>query len=336
MRPRDWGSLHATELQMAFVLHGIGDNIYRLGVFRDLLKEAHHIKKLTLFSPNYFVEAARFFFDKFGLSERVVVHKWDEFETKYDPRIPGFSDRNTGDFTSMRTHLKAYAQAAILNKVDSEGLKGHPFHCWHDWLNEIDVPGLPFPYAVVCTGYTSPTRAFHTGLTNSVLNYLERSKIKPVFLGKKQYFDGAKQYSINFEDGVLYEKGVDLRDKTTLLQAWRIIRDAAVVVGVDNGLMHVAYTTNTPVVGGFTTVDPRLRVPRGRNNVWPVVPPASCRYCQSDWHPMVWTEKNGNETLLKSHDFMDCWHDDFRCVKSLSAASFIEGIKNVTSGEEWL
>jgi len=329
MKPRNWGEIKPVNAEMAFVKHGLGDNIYRLGVFRDLLLSSKHIKLLKIFAPDYFAPVAEFFFDKFGLSSRTKVYKFSEFEEKTDPRWIGVPDRNTGQFTSMRTHLKAYAQSAILNKVDLDGINGEPFRCKPEWLESIKKPYTGRTnYAVVCTGYTSAVREFRPSLINEIVDDLLKRGLTPVFLGKKDYYDGVEKYSIKYGSGVCYKKGIDLRDQTTILEAFKVINGAALVVGVDNGLMHIAYTTDTPVVGGFTTVSPNIRIPFAAK-VLTIAPEGDCKFCQSDWHPMYWTEKEGNTYTHKSHDFLNCFHGDLQCVKNLQFKDFKHAIDTV-------
>jgi len=57
------------------------------------------------------------------------------------------------------------------------------------------------------------------------------------------------------------------------------------VVGLDNGLIHLAGLTDVPIVAGYTTVDPYFRLP-WRHGVkgwrcFAVEPSSECRYCQT-------------------------------------------------------
>jgi heptosyltransferase-3 len=53
----------------------------------------------------------------------------------------------------------------------------------------------------------------------------------------------------------------DLVECTTLPEAAKLISRAALFIGPDSGLMHVAGATSTPIVGLFTSVDPLVRLP---------------------------------------------------------------------------
>ena len=71
-----------------------------------------------------------------------------------------------------------------------------------------------------------------------------------------------------------------------MLEALRIINDAEMIIGLDNGLLHLAGLTDTKIVAGYTTVDPYYRLPYRHNvlgwNCSIVEPTSECRYCQTE------------------------------------------------------
>src|SRR5207245_757155 len=112
-------------------------------------------------------------------------------------------------------------------------------------------------------------------------------------------------------------------NKTNLLESREIINKAKTIVGLDNGLLHIAGTTNIPIIGGFTTVEPKYRMPYRNNvlgyNYYPVVPPESlvCRFCQSNW------------TFTYEQDFKVCYYKDYLCIKQLSADLYIKELEKI-------
>lgn len=124
-------------------------------------------------------------------------------------------------------------------------------------------------------------------------------------------------------NGVL---GLDLIDKTTVLQAANIMSGALAVVGVDNGLLHLAGCSKVPIVAGFTTVSPDIRLPY-RDGVlgkdcYVVTPPATlaCRFCQQ------------GTNFLYGHDYRNCLYKndsalDRLCTKSITADRFIHHLE---------
>ena len=94
---------------------------------------------------------------------------------------------------------------------------------------------------------------------------------------------------------------------------------AIAVVGADTGLIHLAACTDVPIICGYTTVDPDLRMPYRHNelgwNLTPITPPKSdCRYCSSS-------------LFLNNVNFNECLQKEYQCIDSLSAEAFINELK---------
>jgi ADP-heptose:LPS heptosyltransferase len=108
-----------------------------------------------------------------------------------------------------------------------------------------------------------------------------------------------------------------IREKTTLIEAGNIIAGAQVICGLDNGLLHLAGCTDTPIVAAYTTVRPEHRLPYRHGSLGSgcyVVEPdedLACRFCQS------------NMDFEFTHDFRDCFYKDFKCTKQITADKFI-------------
>jgi ADP-heptose:LPS heptosyltransferase len=105
-----------------------------------------------------------------------------------------------------------------------------------------------------------------------------------VLLGQRNLFVDGEQ-TIKSNPIKIFEDVIDLRDASPLLESLKIINYAKFIVGVDNGLFHLAGLTQTPIVAGYTTVAPELRMPYRNNklgwNVGPCVPQSEWRFCQS-------------------------------------------------------
>ncbi len=111
-------------------------------------------------------------------------------------------------------------------------------------------------YAIFTPGATTDVRTVPAYAFNELVDYVSGLEITPVFLGKKTI---AGSYEAKFEEGYDYTKGIDLREQTTLLEATQIMRGAEFVMGLDNGLLHLAGCTNVPIIFGhnITTVKHR-------------------------------------------------------------------------------
>jgi ADP-heptose:LPS heptosyltransferase len=104
-----------------------------------------------------------------------------------------------------------------------------------------------------------------------------------------------------------------------LIEALAIINKASLLVGVDNGLMHLAACgeNGTPIVGGYTTINPEYRdLPNLRESIEPDEE-LSCRFCQSKY----------NFAFL--HDFRTCMYGDLKCVSQMTAGKFIKASAKV-------
>lgn len=108
---------------------------------------------------------------------------------------------------------------------------------------------------------------------------------------------------------------VNLIDKLSIPQVREIIKRAKVFVGVDSGILHVAQTTNTPIVGIFTVANPDYRITR-LENFFSMVPKSSCRFCLHEEKPPV--------------TFVGCKIGTMQCIKEITPIDVISCIeKNV-------
>lgn len=170
---------------------------------------------------------------------------------------------------------------------------------------ESEVPGAP--YAIMTPGATTENRTMPASAFNGIKDHLIAKGITPMFLGKKQITDMRK---INYEDGYNYDGGVDLREKTTLLQAAGLMSKAKLVVGLDNGLLHLAACTEVPIIFGYNIASPEHRRPRrASGNIWEIYPDKKtlpCTFCQSDMRFMF------------DHDYAYCLYKDNLCLTALA------------------
>jgi len=190
----------------------------------------------------------------------------------------------------------------------------------------IDRFNLPKKYVVVCTGYTAPVRELLPQYVNEISNYINSKGYNVVFLGKKETPTATYHNSIkgNFSTEIEYDKHVNLIDKTTILESTLVIKNSSGIIGLDNGLLHLAGTTEVPIVGGFTTVKPEHRMPYRHDllgwNYYPVYlseEELPCVFCQSNWG------------FTFRHDFKYCYYKDYDCVKMLNVEKYITQLDKI-------
>lgn len=233
------------------------------------------------------------------------------------------------NYTNLGAHMTEHAFEIICHTKPDD--KSHLNYLSID-TSRTDVSRfyLPEKYVVLTTGYTAPVREFLPEHVNEISQYVLSKGYVPVFLGKQATNTGIKHIiKGNFSNEIDYSTGVNLIDKTNLFECVKICANSAGVVGLDNGILHLAGCTTVPIIGGFTTVNPAHRVPY-RNGIlgweyYPVVPPASltCRFCQSNWQ------------FTNNHDFTKCYYlengqdKEIKCLKELNAGLYIEQIEKI-------
>lgn len=193
---------------------------------------------------------------------------------------------NVCRLTPSRLKLTHYACIGLLGRIIPD------IHLKYVPLPEVDVSkfGIDFSKAVVIvTTYRDAARAWRGSEISRFAKYIAKRGFQPVFVGREGKVSIWKTLAVSdfeYEEGL----GIDLRNKTSLTELATIMGKSRAVVAVDGGPLHLAFTTNTPVIAGFTNVNPHLRVPprnEGTKTI-AVTPAVLCKFCQSDWDLDFW------------------------------------------------
>lgn len=311
LRPRDDAfKPEPRDVNCILLSGGVGDHMGSL-VAVDYILKTYPWVNLLIWVPDFLKD-----FAKNVLPPNANVRNFTEMKTQYDRNKTTIHTEWDGRTSPMKIHSVDYA---FLRLCD-ENPPIHKKNYLKVKFNEVSLAGIELPekYVVIPTGYTAPVREFKPKAINEVAEYVISKGFTPVFLGQREIQTGVKHIiKGTFNSEVDYTKGIDLRDKTTLLQAAKVIQGARAIIGVDCGLLHVAGCTDTTIIGGFTTVSPELRAPIRNNqlgyNFYSVVPGAllQCRFCQS------------NTNFLYGHDYTKCMYKDYKCVEELTSDKFI-------------
>lgn len=179
-------------------------------------------------------------------------------------------------------------------------------------------------YVVISSGATSDNKIFHPDIMAEVITGLKLRGFKVVIIGKSTTHVKAATETVTLQVRDTFERMpqdvqdlcIDLRDKTTIMEARDIIGHAAAIIGVDGGMLHLAGTTDCPIVYGITSVDPDDRgITRHDEynwrvrHVWPKE--LECAGCQSHW------------VLVFKQDFRECAYEDNKCVTEIKAADML-------------
>lgn len=289
---------------------GLGDHIAALPALNYSINQYPWIKHL-IWCPDYLVE-----FAKNVLPEGVQILGISDMRGRYEPMKPTKTTKWDGHTSPMKIHCVDYAFLKLLDELPKYSARSY-MHIRLDKIKGKDFD-LPERYVVLTTGFTAAVREWPAKEVNKVAQYLVDKNVTPVFLGQKNTKTGtAHVVQGKFNEEINYALGIDLIDKTSLLEAAAIMHSAQAVLGVDNGLLHVAGCTDTFIIGGYTTVDPELRIPVRRGitgfNFATVRPDQSlaCKYCQS------------NTNFLYGHDYRNCLYKDNLCTTQMTAEKFI-------------
>lgn len=312
-------SQYPTFLNILFDDGGLGDCIARLPAVKFIYNNHPHVN-IQLYIPDFFYDFAKACLK--GTEKRITINKWSSGGKLHKSGYPTRQFR-TNSYGNLGVHLTEHAFHILCNTVPDD--KNAYNYLKPDLTNtKIEQFNLPENYAVISTGYTASVREFKTEFINEISGYMLSRNIVPVFLGKRQTASGSGHViQGTFNTEIDYSVGIDLIDKTDLLQATKICQNSKAVVGLDNGILHLAGSTDVPIVGGFTTVNPNHRMPY-RNGVlgylyYPVVPETSlkCRFCQS------------NMQFTFNHEFTKCYYEDLKCLTEVPAQKYLDYLRDI-------
>lgn len=229
-------------------------------------------------------------------------------------------------FTRCRVHMVDYAFNFLINARPE---------CMAERSYPTDAPlgnmAIHEPYVVFPVGATSDNKLFKASSMGPVMQWCIDKGYRPVIVGTKTSHthtkvDGALKPIVLREESHLLSKAVfdaclDVREQTTLLQLRDILGHADAVVGVDGGTLHLAGTTDAPIVFASGTTHPKHRyIPRHGDPQFKIryVGPRdlACAGCQSNW-PMT------------SLHFTKCVYGDSKCMDNLHPDDFTEALKQL-------
>lgn len=290
-----------------YALNGaaVGDLVAAAPVIKYAIENCHPRKDYKVAMFDDFRDIFHFVPDKH------IIPLADKYDSSYAVRKLNMDGGggNVTRLTPSRLKLTHYASIGLLARIlPDEQLKYIP-------LQETDVShyGIDFSKcAIFLTTYRDITRAWRGAEIVATAEYVASKGLTPVFVGRKGAISIWKTLAVS--DFEYPGFGHDLVDKTSLRELYTIMAKSAVIFGMDSGPLHMAFATDTPVIAGFTSVRPELRVPLRNPGVmtYPIAPKIPCIFCQSDWN-------------LDFHNFMSCPKamPEPECVKKSNAESFL-------------
>lgn len=249
---------------------GLGDNIARLPAYRWMYNNCPHVS-LIIFVHDYFLDLARFLLPENDRRKYLPISqapfKMPKPYIKFDPdRINTLHLHLTkqaflmlADYLPEDTAEFRYPLAPRVHPYDLEGTGIEPLLADHDGEYEDHKKYIVF--TVASTAGVREWLPFHV---NELAKRARSAGYTPVLLGSTEKINiGVEGDGIQgaISDGLDRSLFVDLLNRTTLIEALGIIQRSKAVVGVDNGLLHLAHCTDVPVVYGLTSLKPEHRIP---------------------------------------------------------------------------
>lgn len=214
--------------------------------------------------------------------------------------------------TPKHMHLSQFGSIRMLDRVlTNENLNYVP-------LNPVDITSfnLPEKYVVFVSSYRDDTRAWHAEFLLETARYVKNKGYTPIFIGKTDT-DIAPHLVSKTSLPEKLEFGIDLRNKTTMQELASIMGGARAVCGLDSGPIHLAGTTKTAIVCGYTSVSAELRIPiRKEGQTYSITPNIACIGCESKWSAHFW-------------NFEKCYLKHIDCCKQMTADKFIEHLDKI-------
>lgn len=299
---------------------GIGDIIAQFPAVKFALEKHPHLY-ITYWLASFAKTLARKSLPK---TERLIIRDFSEKE-HIKQGIPvkkfgGIPYTNLArDMTAQAFDIYCNTQPDDVNyynylPIDTKGV----------YINRFE---LPEKYVIVCTGYTAPVREFRPEAVNNVIDFVLSKGYTPVFLGREvTKEDSGPDLFIKgtFNQVINFDKGINLINKTDTLEMVKIIQGAKCIVGLDNGLLHIAATTDIPIVGSFSTVKPEHRLPYRHGikgwNYYPIQltqEELACNQCQSNW------------TFLFGYDLRACYYKDYKCLELLTSDRYVKELEKI-------
>lgn len=305
---RDKNYKRIEHVNVLFDGYGFGDYIGVMPAIIYMRDNAPNIIQ-HLWVRDFFLDLAK------NLAPGVIVKPLSKGEKEYNAKLAGVR-LDWPHTTTLGTHTTDFGFSVLVDKQVDIQHKNYPR------LNTatIDITkfALPEKYVVLTTGYTSEVREMLPSIANEIIAYCKSKNCPVVALGSTNAKSGVgANIKGVFKEEINFTDIINLVDKTTTLEAGKIIAGSRAIVGLDNGLIHLAGTTDVPIIAGYTTVDPKHRLPIRNNtlgwNCYTVLPDESlgCRGCQS------------NFIHVYDHNFKTCYYGDKLCVSQVTSNKYI-------------
>lgn len=289
------------EQPMNFVIGqgGLGDYIGYMSAIKFIAENCPNVLG-HLYCIKWFMEIAENILAPY---EKWTVHETKELTKKHLAKRPTFGPSPI-PIGRHGAHAVDLGFIYYLNQNTAQP----DYDCYPELdLSVLAELALPEKDFVVMTPVSSNEPKTMRAVTfNGIKDWLIEKGIVPIFLGQPSFREGKVSINPDFD----FSGGISLLGETTLLACAGIMSRAKAVVGLDNGLLHLAATTEVPILYGYTISSPEHTRPRRKkgktHDIYPDPQTLSCTFCQS------------NMRLFANHDFRYCLYGDTKCLDVIS------------------
>lgn len=179
-------------------------------------------------------------------------------------------------------------------------------------LEKIELPS-PKNFVVLTPNYTAGNRTLADDQWEPLIDGILARGLEVHLCGSKLGLDPLKDKS------ELLLKVTDMRNKhPSIVECAGYLANAKAVLGVDNGLIHVAACTEVPIVVAYTSQLPEYRIPIRKKGVIEVIAATSgCNGCEVKLR------------FIENFNFKYCYTKTLECVKTITAARLLSGLDKV-------
>lgn len=235
---------------------GMGDLICGL-VAIDYNIRNHPNIHFHVWVPDYLLD-----FAKHVLSPGSTVRPFSKAKAKFRHDIDGFTTEWCTNHTAIRTHPVDYGFHMLCDRHEYDLNQKNYLKIKPDKIPLGSRLNLPQKYVVLAATGVEPVRTMPVETANTLIDYIKSKGYEIVFLGKESSDCGIGNHAIKANPIPLnYDKGINLLNKTSLLESAKIINNAKAVVGMDGGMIHLAGCTDTHIVCGYTASNPNHVAP---------------------------------------------------------------------------
>ncbi len=308
------------EVVFSFLMAGqktaaLGDMICWMAAIEFIAKNYNYVDG-HLVVPKYFAELAANILKPYP-HWRVHSKVPDRLAEGFPLRQPTVNPLNA---TMM--HLIDLGFIYFCGRVPPEDAKIYPVLDLDDIPSDDDLG----PYVVMTPGATAANRMMPALVYNAICDHLLGKGITPVHLGTTEMKNRLVPPQFNTDYDL--SKGVNLINQTNLLRAAKIMQGAEMVIGIDNGLLHLAAMTDVTILYGFTMAGPnQRRIYRKHGHTVELYGDKKeipCLFCQE------------HVRFFIDHHFTQCIYkeNEPKCVKALNKESWIASIDTVLNDAE--